>query len=755
MNLNHSFYTERKPESPNLRSLETCVTTRYKFEQGGLLVYDVKSTKSFKRSYPQSTPKSFLQYDNLGEYLLEIPEDEITLDFDGHFECGNLLKAVKLSDYEYDIYTRSDTKSPGHNHWYYFSVYNPRKTPISFNICNMRKPDKLYTLGMKPCIWSCKAKELENVDWQRSGSSISYTQNSNLSYTLKFTYNFKYASDTVFFAYCIPYTYSELNFYLSQLKSQYKQILRVNTLCFTNGAKEFKVITITESIRDYLDFDVEAKEIKEASRNLGKFKQPRPGALSRVDEKHANKKAVVLMARVHPGETVSSFMMQGAIDFLTSSHRNAAFLRKKFVFKIVPMLNPDGVCVGNYRCCLNGSDLNRKWKRPHKRTYPTIFYTKAMIFATAARHEVKMVCDFHGHTKKKSVFMYGCSVKPDSYDDIRNNLLTRIAPYYMYTHNRAFSFKSSHFRLEKYKSSTSRIVFFKELQLPHSYTMESSFFGADGSNSHFTPEDLKSLGRDLCRFCTVFAKDSLYLRLIADTNSYLRETKLKALLNNKNANKLAEEPLEVSKVQEIVEKIEEDRVEVREEDELLQIEEDNEEEVDIGGFWKQLEAFKCFPDDDSSGSDDDVVRKVKVVEEEEVSLCEQPLSMSMEVKMKSKVDHFVKKRHSNLPRNVNQLSMNVKKVNETVCLKTFKFPDAEFDRRSAMMFDFLKPSNQKLVKRRDSNSGSAEKKSLGFLPILSNITKSADRTLNLQYFTGFADNIKQIITQSGFPPSRR
>ncbi len=31
----------------------------------------------------------------------------------------------------------------------------------------------------------------------------------------------------------------------------------------------------------------------------------------------------------------------------------ARYLRNNFVFKIVPMLNPDGVIVGNYRCSLS------------------------------------------------------------------------------------------------------------------------------------------------------------------------------------------------------------------------------------------------------------------------------------------------------------------------------------------------------------------------------------------------------------------
>ena len=51
--------------------------------------------------------------------------------------------------------------------------------------------------------------------------------------------------------------------------------------------------------------------------------------------------------------------MKGLLDFLTSSHSDAKLLREMFVFKVVPMLNPDGVIIGNYRCSLTGRDLNR------------------------------------------------------------------------------------------------------------------------------------------------------------------------------------------------------------------------------------------------------------------------------------------------------------------------------------------------------------------------------------------------------------
>jgi murein tripeptide amidase MpaA len=67
----------------------------------------------------------------------------------------------------------------------------------------------------------------------------------------------------------------------------------------------------------------------------------------------ALRKAVVLTSRVHPGESNASYIMQGILDYLVSDDEGARYLRNNFVIKIVPMLNPDGVIVGNYRCSLS------------------------------------------------------------------------------------------------------------------------------------------------------------------------------------------------------------------------------------------------------------------------------------------------------------------------------------------------------------------------------------------------------------------
>jgi len=88
-------------------------------------------------------------------------------------------------------------------------------------------------------------------------------------------------------------------------------------------------------------------------------------------------------------------MMKGFIDYITSNQPDAVVspaqvqtpssfsdkvlrqvLRDHFVFKIIPMLNPDGVIVGNYRCSLSGVDLNRTYKHTLRDLYPTVFAIK-------------------------------------------------------------------------------------------------------------------------------------------------------------------------------------------------------------------------------------------------------------------------------------------------------------------------------------------------------------------------------------------
>ena len=68
----------------------------------------------------------------------------------------------------------------------------------------------------------------------------------------------------------------------------------------------------------------------------------------------SEKKIILISCRIHPGETVSSYVLEGLISkILSESEKNYHSLLKRVIFKIIPMINPDGVVCGNFRTSNN------------------------------------------------------------------------------------------------------------------------------------------------------------------------------------------------------------------------------------------------------------------------------------------------------------------------------------------------------------------------------------------------------------------
>jgi len=57
----------------------------------------------------------------------------------------------------------------------------------------------------------------------------------------------------------------------------------------------------------------------------------------------------------------------------------AKILLENFVFKIVPMINVDGVYHGHYRMSIHNENLNRFYEDPRKDRHPEIFAIKRIL----------------------------------------------------------------------------------------------------------------------------------------------------------------------------------------------------------------------------------------------------------------------------------------------------------------------------------------------------------------------------------------
>jgi len=106
---------------------------------------------------------------------------------------------------------------------------------------------------------------------------------------------------------------------------------------------------------------------------------------------------MIITSRVHPGETQSSFALEGIVKFLLSDCVEAKQLRNQYIFYVVPMLNPDGVIHGNHRVDLLGYDMNRRWCDPSPWIHPQMYAIRNLVNMIQEERKIDVFCDIHGH----------------------------------------------------------------------------------------------------------------------------------------------------------------------------------------------------------------------------------------------------------------------------------------------------------------------------------------------------------------------
>jgi len=404
-------------------------------------------------------------------YYSLVDDKDNTLIFESRFESGNLLASYKINENIYQLILQNDTNTHGYSQWFFFRVSNTKKGAIvNLNIINLMKSYSLFNKGMKISIYSEKKSEQEKIGWEKRGENINYYRNGLFKYvknskrllsSLIFQYEFEYDDDVIYFANAIPYSYTKLNRELNEyeLKEKTYPFFYRKTLCLTIAGNSVDYIVITDTENEYSS----GNSFSQGVSNYQAFNQHKLG--------------VIIMARTHPGETPGSWMMKGAIDFLLGKSDEAKLLRRNFIFKIIPMINPDGVICGNYRTSLAGCDLNRRWNKPNEIIHPEVFKAKQMILKLANSREISLICDLHGHSGAQNIFMYGNKVKDDP-------LVCKVFPFLLSKISDTFNFKQCSFGMSKRKAGTAKINLFKEinnkeLSTPNIFTMEASFCGGN------------------------------------------------------------------------------------------------------------------------------------------------------------------------------------------------------------------------------------------------------------------------------------
>ena len=105
------------------------------------------------------------------------------------------------------------------------------------------------------------------------------------------------------------------------------------------------------------------------------------------------------------------------------------------MFKLIPLLNPDGVYRGHFRMDQFGNNLNRYYTEPDPTQQPSIFAAKTLLDMYASQNRLSMYLDLHSHASKRGCFIYG-NVMDTVEEQVQNqlycNLIALNTPHFDY-----------------------------------------------------------------------------------------------------------------------------------------------------------------------------------------------------------------------------------------------------------------------------------------------------------------------------------
>ncbi|MGF1573556.1 MAG: M14-type cytosolic carboxypeptidase [Sumerlaeia bacterium] len=235
------------------------------------------------------------------------------LQFSSDFDSGNGTAFQLIGENHYQFEFEDDSNSTDRQ-WFYFEVKGANESTLTFDLIETEKTNV-------PGHWRSAVPVYSNdagATWQRIA-----TQPQMEGTTYRFTHEF--TSDTVRLAFHDPYPLSRIN---SQI-AQWQQ----SPWCT-------------------------------ASERIGESTQGRPLTHLTITDTTvpaAEKVGVWVIARQHAAEVTGSFVLEGMMEFLLSNDSTAQLIRRNATINVIPVVNPDGVVMGNYRDNAQGVNLNRVW----------------------------------------------------------------------------------------------------------------------------------------------------------------------------------------------------------------------------------------------------------------------------------------------------------------------------------------------------------------------------------------------------------
>jgi len=235
--------------------------------------------------------------------------------FDANFESGNINTVTTTDSVTFNVTTKEDIGG----RWFYFRIRNVKNRFVKVNITNTDVKRGVYSYNNKDYIRFTDTESPANHVFQKT-----------------------YEQDTVYVSYYTPYNFS----YLQQRLATWNQspFVRIDTIGYTLRNLPLQEMRITDS------------SVPDSA-----------------------KLRVWIHARTHPGETPSSWHLDGLVEKLLQDDEVMAEYRKKMIFHTIPFTNPDGVYYGRSRTNFDGVDVESNWNRADSQTCREVALLKARM----------------------------------------------------------------------------------------------------------------------------------------------------------------------------------------------------------------------------------------------------------------------------------------------------------------------------------------------------------------------------------------
>ena len=280
--------------------------------------------------------------------------------FNTAFESGSIGVIEQLGPDEYRLNVRGQQDARGRNRqatWFYFRMDDVAGRELTIRLSAFRgeyneRPSTPAGPWMRP-VFSTDGERWEHFQdaaWDAEKAEL--------------TLNVRVAANTVWIAHVPPYPHTRVLTLLGEIKRSPHALVEV--IGESVLGRELHLVTVS-------NFAVPV----------------------------ANKKVVWLQARQHAWECGTTFLVEGALRFVTSNDPAAAKLRDTTIFKFIPMINVDSVVRGEVRFNANGFDPNRQWDEVDFRDptwlqrNPEIWYVKKALLAQHAQKPIDLAINFH------------------------------------------------------------------------------------------------------------------------------------------------------------------------------------------------------------------------------------------------------------------------------------------------------------------------------------------------------------------------